>query len=847
MSDRDVLKTDAHHQRMHKVWGSPSGWGALSAVNHTTVGLRFMATGLVFFLIGGLLAMLMRTQLALPEQNIIGPQLYNQIFTMHGTVMMFLFAIPVLEGLSMYLIPKMIGARDLLFPRVSAFGYYCYLFGGVIILSSLVLGMAPATGWFMYTPLSDANFSPGPGSDFWLLGITFVEISAVAAGVELVVSILYSRANGMSLRNMPIFCWYILAMGLMIIFGFPPLILASILLELERTAGMVFFEVSRGGDPLLWQHLFWLFGHPEVYILFLPAAGIVSTLIPVFSGRPLVGYRWVVLSIVLIGFISFGLWAHHMFTVGIPRLALAFFSVASMLIAIPTGVQLFSWLATLWSGRVVYNLPMLWIVGFLVIFVCGGLTGVMLALVPFNWQVHDTHFVVAHMHYVLVGGMLFPLMAGFYYWLPHLSGRMPTERLGRWGFWLTFVGFNVTFLLMHVTGLMGMPRRVYTYQAGVGWDGLNLLSSVGGFIMAAGVAMIIVDIGLHFRFGRRAAANPWQADTLEWAMRMPPPSYNFVSLPTLNTRHPLWDNPELPAAMAAGEHALSDVTHGRRETYGCDAITGRIREIIHLPGNSWLPLQAAFALAILCICLLMRAYPLAVMATVLALFLLLRWSWHNGGHPRALPLGDDEPDDPPLHSRTRRGPGLWGMVTTLLVDGTLYLSLLFGWFYLWAAAPQWVVPAQGAFSQQAGAQPITLFLLLASGVLLTLAVVWYSRGLTRLRTGNDDRLQVWLLGAAGLGLLHFLLLLWILLSAGLKPSEYAYDSLLTVMLIYLLLHSALAVVLTGMQARRVALGYVSNKLPYEPEVLKPFWIYTLGIFWSALAAFILLPYAWGGA
>jgi len=830
----------SHHDRMHEVWGSPKGWASLSAVNHTTVGLRFIATGIVFFLIGGLLAMLLRTQLALPEQNILGPELYNQIFTMHGTVMMFLFAIPVLEGLSMYLIPKMIGARDLLFPRISAFGYYCYLFGGVIILSSLVLGMAPATGWFMYTPLSDANYAPGPGSDFWLLGITFVEISAVAAGVELVVSILFSRANGMTLSTMPIFCWYILVMGLMIIFGFPPLILASILLELERTAGMVFFDVNRGGDPLLWQHLFWLFGHPEVYILFLPAAGIVSTLIPVFSQRPLVGYRWAVLSIILIGFISFGLWAHHMFTVGIPQLALAFFSAASMLIAIPTGVQLFIWLATLWSGRVVFNLPMLWIIGFLVIFVCGGLTGVMLALVPFNWQVHDTHFVVAHMHYVLVGGMLFPLLAGFYYWLPHLSGRMPTEQLGRWGFWLTFIGFNTTFLLMHVTGLLGMPRRVYTYQADLGWDWLNLLSSIGGFIMAAGVAMIILDIVLHFRFGRVAASNPWQADTLEWAMRMPPPSYNFASLPTVTTRHPLWAYPALLDSIAAGEHALVEITHGRRETFGSDAITGRVREIIHLPGNSWLPLQAALALAVVCICLLLRTYPMALLATAAALYLLLRWSWHNGGHLRAQPLGADEPVDPPLHSRTRRGPGLWGMVTTLLANGTLYLSLLFGWFYLWAAAPQWVVPADGPLTG-----PMALSMLLGSGVMLTLAVIWYSRALTRLRTGNAERLQNCLVGVTGLGLLHFLLLLWVLLKAGLRPTEHAHDSVLTVMLIYLLLHSALAVVLTGMQAKRVALGYVSSRLPYEPEVLKPFWLYTLGIFWSALAAFILLPSAWG--
>lgn len=350
MTDRDPDFSD-RVTRLERVWANLPGLGTLAAVNHTTVGLRFMVTGAAFFLVGGLLAMLMRTQLALPEQDIISPEIYGQLFTMHGTVMMFLFAIPILEGLGLYMIPKLIGARDLVFPRISAFGYYCYLFGGLIILSSLFLGIAPDAGWFMYTPLSGEEFSPGPGSDFWLLGITFVEISAMAAGIELTVSILRERANGMSLSRMPLFCWYILAMALMIVFGFPPLILASVLLEVERAAGLPFFDVAGGGDPVLWQHLFWLFGHPEVYIIFLPAAGIVSTLIPVFAQRPIVGYRWIVLSIILTGFISFGLWVHHMFTVGIPLLAQAFFSVASMLVAVPTGIQIFAWLATLWTGR----------------------------------------------------------------------------------------------------------------------------------------------------------------------------------------------------------------------------------------------------------------------------------------------------------------------------------------------------------------------------------------------------------------------------------------------------------------------------------------------------------------
>ena len=840
-----------------RVWGNLPGWGSLAAVNHGTIGLRFMVTGMVFFLVGGVLAMLLRTQLALPEQNIVSAETYGQLFTMHGSVMMFLFAIPVLEGLAIYLIPKMIGARDLVFPRISALGYYCYLFGGIIIMSSLLLGIAPDSGWFMYTPLSSSEFSPGPGSDFWLLGITFVEISAMAAGIELTVSILCSRAKGMTLSRMPLFCWYILVMALMIVFGFPPLILASILLELERAAGMPFFTVAAGGDPLLWQHLFWLFGHPEVYIIFLPAAGIVSTLIPVFSGRPIVGYRWIVIAVILTGFISFGLWVHHMFTVGIPQLAQAFFSVASMLVAIPTAIQVFAWLATLWRGKVDFQLPMLWVSGFLVIFVCGGLTGVMLALVPFNWQVHDTHFVVAHMHYVLVGGMFFPLIAGLYYWLPLASGRMPSPVIGRWGFWLTFGGFNLTFLLMHLTGLLGMPRRVYTYEAGLGWDGLNLLSSVGSFVMAIGIGLVLLDLLLHFWFGQRASANPWKADTLEWTLDMPPAQYNFASLPTVSSRHPLWDDPQLAERIAAGQEGLAEANSGLRETYGTSAISAQRERLFHLPGNSWLPLYSAMTLAVVCISLLSRWYILALLAVVLTIGLLLRWSWENGGHPSAAPL---QPSDPgqrvpvqkepvqkgpvqkgaghelPLESRTLDGPGRWGMIVTMLANGALYMSLLFGWFYLWTAAPQWSAPDNG---------PLPLWLLLLCGVPASIALWLFHRLCQRLAVGDALQLQRQLWLSAGFGLLHFLMLLVLFMMAPLDYTKSAHDAVLMVILLYLLGHAGLATVLTAMQALRVARGYVSASLPYEPQVIKPLWFYYLAVYWISVALFFMLPLGWG--
>lgn len=827
------------YQKFDKVWGNLPGWGQLAAVNHTSIGLRFMLTGAVFFIIGGILAMLIRTQLALPDQEIINPDVYAQVFSMHGTVMMFLFAIPILEGMAVYMIPKMIGTRDLVYPRISSLGYYCYLFGGIIVMFSLVLGLAPDSGWFMYTPLSSIEYSPGPGSDFWLLGITFVEISALAAGVELTVSILRTRAPGMTLSKMPIMAWYILAVALMIVFGFPPLILASIMLELERAAGMPFFEVAGGGDPLLWQHLFWLFGHPEVYIIFLPAAGIVSTLIPVFAGRPLVGYRWIVLAIIMTGFISFGLWVHHMFTVGIPQLAQAFFSIASMLVAIPTAIQIFAWLATLWHGRVVYNLPMLWIFGFLVIFVCGGLTGVMLALVPFNWQVHDTHFVVAHMHYVLVGGMFFPLIAGLYYWLPQLSGRMPSESLGRWGFWLTFIGFNATFLLMHLIGLLGMPRRVYSYSGGLGWDWLNLLSSIGGFVMAIGIGMIILDVVLHFKFGRKASHNPWHADSMEWGMSMPPPVYNFISIAPITTRHPLWESPQLPEQIDRGEHGLRDIDHGRREIYGTDAITGKVKEVIHLPTNTWLPMVSAAFLAVVCISLLIPVYSLAIAAAVLAAIVLFRWSWENGGHPKLAPLTAEEwqRDEPPLNSRTHDGPGLWGMRISLLADGALYLALVFGWFYLWTVAPNWVVPEASA---------VSLVGLAVSGLLLSVGTLFYQRTVKRLCAGDVRHLMQGLVISTVFITVHLATLLWFTVQADLAVTENSHDAVLLLMLMFLMVHSALVTVTTALQCLRVKYGYVSEKLPYEPIVLKPLWLYTTAIFWVSYASFLLLPMGWGG-
>lgn len=680
-----------HHQ-LDAVWGSGKGLKRFAAVNHNVVGKRFMVTALVFFAIGGLLAMLIRTQLASSNSAFLDAEQYAQVFTMHGVIMMFLFAIPFFEGLAIYLLPKMLGARDLAFPRMSAYGYWCYLFGGSFLIAALIFGIAPDGGWFMYTPLSSKPYSPGINADVWLLGITFVEISALSAAIELMVTILKLRAPGMSLTRMPIFAWYMLVVAAMMLIGFPPLILGSILLEVERAFDLPFFDPTRGGDPLLWQHLFWLFGHPEVYIIFLPAAGALSTIIPTLSRRSLEGYHLIVAAIVAMAFLSFGLWVHHMYTVGIPHVALSFFSVASALVAIPTGIQIFAWLATMAHGRPRLSIPMLHVFGFFFVFVLGGLTGVMLAMVPFDWQAHDTHFVVAHLHYVLVGGFVFPMMAAAYYWLPHITGRQPIQHLSKPAFWLVFIGFNTTFFMMHLTGLRGMPRRVFEYPPEAGWEILNFASSVGSFVMTIGFALVALDLILLIRFGRAFRRNPWQAGTLEWATPTPPPSYTFGSLPHIERRADDLNPDQLGSDLAAGRGYLGFMRNGWMETLAIDVVTGRIDHVVVLPRPTYLPFWTAVATALFFASLLAKLYWLSPLAAVVVLALFLRWTPSTGlrGDISDLEVGRGE--QAPHHQQADRPPSWWAMVFILTANATLYTSLLFGGLFLWLSAPNWPPP-----------------------------------------------------------------------------------------------------------------------------------------------------------
>uniref|UniRef100_Q07JU1 cytochrome-c oxidase n=1 Tax=Rhodopseudomonas palustris (strain BisA53) TaxID=316055 RepID=Q07JU1_RHOP5 len=787
------------HKRLEALWGTPGGWRRLSAVNHNIVGRRFIVTAFVFFGVGGVLAMLIRAQLATPRSAFLGPDIYNQIFTMHGTVMMFLFAIPMFEGLAIYLLPKMLGARDMAFPRLSAYGYWCYLLGGSMLLIGLFVGLAPNGGWFMYTPLSSKTYTPGINADLWLIGVTFVEISALSAAIEIIATILKLRAPGMSLDKMPLLAWYLLVTAFMMLFGFPPLILGSVLLEIERAFNLPFFDPTRGGDALLWQHLFWLFGHPEVYIIFLPAAGMVSTILPVLARREIIGYSWIVVSIVALAFLSFGLWVHHMFTVGIPHLALAFFSSASTAVAVPTAVQIFAWIGTLAAGRPQLKLPMLYLLGFFSVFVVGGLTGVMLAIVPFNWQVHDTHFVVAHLHYVLVGGFVFPMLAAAYYWLPHFTGRVPRHSLGVAAFWLIIIGFNLTFLVMHWTGLLGMPRRITSYGADTGWEWPNLLSSVGSFTMAIGFALFTIDVLMHWLHGQRSARNPWRASTLEWAMPMPPPDYNFASLPGVSSRSPLAERPELGNSLVGGAGYLGFVRNDWLETLGVEAMSGRVEQIVRLPNRTLLPLITALVTGVFFLAVLFKIYLVALLALAGIVVALLAWTPVSGERRDhgALPIGGGA--SVVLHSEAASPPSLWAMGLALAANATAFASLAFGILFLWVVAPNWPPPSLIAWAPWSA-------LLAASG--FSVACVAGRIATWRRVIGSAPKRDV-ALTIAALGQIAAMLGFAAIVQSLPDPTQHAYAAATMVILLYAGLQSAIGLLFAGFGLWRSRTGYVS--------------------------------------
>jgi cytochrome c oxidase subunit I len=617
-----------HIGRLERIWAERPGLvGWLTTVDHKRIGILYFFTSLAFFIAGGVEALLIRTQLLAPNNDVLTPQAFNQAMTMHGVTMIFLFVIPMSTGaFGNYLLPLMIGARDLAFPRLNALTYWIFLAAGLFIYVSLPLGSAPDAGWFDYVPLASKTYSPGPNIDFYALGLIFAGIATTATAINFIVTIFKLRAPGMSLNRMPLFCFAILAVSFALLFALPPLNTALAFLELDRAFGFHFFDPTQNGNAILWQHLFWIFGHPEVYIIILPAFGIATAIIPTFTRRRMVAFPLVALAEILVAFIGFGVWAHHMFAVGLATITTVYFAAASLIIVIPSGIQLFAWITTLLTGKPRFKTPLLWIVGFIILFVMGGLTGVMFAAIPVDQQLTDTYFVVAHFHYVIFGAAVFPLLGGMYYWFPKVTGRMYYERVGQLSFWLSFVGMNLTFFPMHIAGLLGMPRRIYTYPDHVGWNAVNLIESIGAYVLAAGLVCVAANLITSLFRGEPAGNDPFGGDTLEWSTTSPPPEYNFAVIPRVSSPYPMWDrrDREEDARKLTRGEMLLDEGHETPATTVLDAEWDEIQE---MPSESWVPITLAVAVSALFAMLITRHYVTAAVFAGFALLVVAAWHW----------------------------------------------------------------------------------------------------------------------------------------------------------------------------------------------------------------------------
>jgi len=826
----DAALRQAQADRLLTAWRTPTGWRYWSAVNNSEVGAWYTATAFLFMLFAGVLGLLIRAQLLTPDSDFLSAELYNQVFTLHGTVMMFLFAVPLFEAFSIAILPEMLAARDLPFPRLSAFGYWSFVIGGIFVCGSIFFGQAPAGGWFMYPPLT-TDYSPTEyGADIWLLGLSFIEIASIAAAVELIVGVLKCRPPGMRLNLIPLYAWYVLVVAGMILFAFPPLIAGDILLEVERAFDWPFFDPARGGDPLLWQHLFWIFGHPEVYIIFLPAIALAAMIVPTAAQRPIVGYSWIVLAAVGTGFLSFGLWVHHMYATGLPGISLGFFSAASTAVAIPTGVQIFAFIATLLAGRVILSVPMLFVSGALAIFVLGGLTGVMVALAPFDWQAHDSYFVVAHLHYTLLGGMLFPVFAGIYYYFPFVTGKKLSERLGRRAFWIMFVGFNVTYFPMHLAGLRGMPRRVFTYPGDLGWDWLNLIASVGAFVFAAGILIVVWDV-LRPK-GRQpwSERNPWNAGTMEWLQEMPDKPWGVRTVPLIRSRYPLWQQENFVRDVDEGRFYLADAEELKRETMVTSVLDADPIQCLRVPGPTFKTLIAAVFTGGAFVFATFHWYIMAGVSGVLAIAMILNWLWTGTAMVPEKPTKDVGLGlTLPTYGSGPASVGWWAMFITMLGDLTAFGGLIFGYVFFWTIHPDFPPPPYGA--------PGIGWL---SFGLAALVAAWGLTLAARIVNGRGRRgaMRAALIAAAVLGVAGGLALLAAPWTAGLVPTAHAYPAIVWVLVVWVAIHTAVGVL---MQLYCLA-GSLAGRLTPDYDID----IWNVALFWHFLLVTAVIAYAFVG-
>jgi cytochrome c oxidase subunit I+III len=624
----DVLPPRARERvdRLERIWEERPGLlGWLTTVDHKRIGLLYFFTTLFFFAAGGIEALLMRTQLARPNAGLLSPGAYDQVMTMHGITMIFFFVIPMSVGaFGNYLVPLMIGSRDMAFPRLNALSFWLFLGSGLFMYAALAGGIAPDAGWFDYVPLADRRFDPGLNIDFYALGLIFNGISSTVAAINFIVTIFKLRAPGMSLNRMPLFCFAILAVSLSLVFALPALTLDCVLLELQRRLNFHFFDVAGGGSPLLWQHLFWFFGHPEVYIIVLPAFGIATSIIPTFARHRMIAFPLVAIAELLVAFIGFGVWAHHMFTTGLPVATLVIFAAASMFVVIPSTIQIFAWTATVMIGRPEFRAPLLFIGGFITFFVIGGLSGIMFAAIPFDQATTDTYFVVAHFHFIIFGAAVFPILGGMYYWFPKVTGRLYHERAAQASFWLTFLGTSLTFFPMHIVGLLGMPRRVYTYDSGLGWDAYNLAETIGAFLLTAGLLLIFGNLLWSRLRGPASGPDPFFGGTLEWTTSSPPPHYNFAVIPRVTSPYPNWDRADRAADPPRLE--LGDLTlEGGHETPASSVVDARLDEILEMPSESIWPITLAVCVTLVFVMLLLAHFAIAGLLAAAALLSLAGW------------------------------------------------------------------------------------------------------------------------------------------------------------------------------------------------------------------------------